>query len=67
VHDLHIWAISTTETALTVHLVIPGAPANDEVYKTITETLHHRFKIQHATVQIEKDKMIFVCGQKGTV
>lgn len=52
VHDLHIWAMSTHETALTAHLVRPGGYDNSFLHG-ICEELSHRFKIQHATLQIE--------------
>jgi cobalt-zinc-cadmium efflux system protein len=55
VHDLHIWPISTTTTALTAHLVMPtGAPGDDFLHRSVEE-LHKRFSIEHATLQIEKD------------
>jgi cobalt-zinc-cadmium efflux system protein len=53
VHDVHIWAMSTTETALTVHLVRPGAGIDDGFLAAASKTLHERFKIAHATFQIE--------------
>lgn len=53
VHDLHIWAMSTTEAALTVHLVRPGAGTDDAWMADLTETLRHRFDIPHATIQVE--------------
>lgn len=56
-HDLHVWAISTTETALTIHLVMPEGLPNDNFYKEIQEDLHHTFNISHPTVQIERSKM----------
>jgi len=52
VHDLHIWAMSTNETALTAHLVRPGG-YDDPFLHGVCEQLSHRFKIQHATLQIE--------------
>jgi cobalt-zinc-cadmium efflux system protein len=51
-HDLHIWAMSTNETALTVHLVRPGG-TDDKFLHTVCEQLSHRFGIHHATLQIE--------------
>ena len=52
-HDLHIWGMSTTETALTCHLVMPGGHPGDTALNTITQQLHMRFGIAHATIQIE--------------
>jgi cobalt-zinc-cadmium efflux system protein len=52
-HDLHIWGMSTTETALTVHLVRPNAQPDDGFLAAIAHELEHRFRIQHATIQIE--------------
>jgi len=52
-HDLHIWAMSTTENALTVHLVMPGGHPGDAFLNEICRTLAARFGIHHATVQIE--------------
>ena len=54
VHDLHIWAISTTEAALTVHLVKPGPDGEDAFLGRLREELHERFGIGHVTVQIER-------------
>jgi cobalt-zinc-cadmium efflux system protein len=51
-HDLHIWAMSTNETALTAHLVRP-AGFNDAFLHGVCEQLSHRFNIHHATLQIE--------------
>jgi cobalt-zinc-cadmium efflux system protein len=52
-HDLHIWGMSTTETALTCHLIMPAGHPGDAALNAMTQRLHHRFGIQHATIQIE--------------
>jgi cobalt-zinc-cadmium efflux system protein len=52
-HDLHIWGMSTTETALTCHLVMPCGHPGDAVLSGIAHDLHHRFGIAHSTIQIE--------------
>ena len=52
VHDLHIWAMSTNETALTAHLVRPDG-TDDAFLHQVCEELSHRFNIHHATLQIE--------------
>ncbi|MCA1749388.1 MAG: cation diffusion facilitator family transporter [Parasphingopyxis sp.] len=54
VHHLHIWNMSTTETALTVHLVMPGGHPGDTFLATLQQRLHDRFQIGHSTVQIER-------------
>jgi cobalt-zinc-cadmium efflux system protein len=53
VHDLHIWPMSTTETALTAHLVMPRGQPGDAFLHEIAHELEHRFRIGHATVQVE--------------
>ena len=58
VHDLHVWGLSTTETALTAHLVKPDATVDDEWLARVSGELHDRFHIGHATVQLE-------CGRIG--
>ena len=53
VHDLHIWGMSTTEVALTVHLVIPAGHPGDAVMADLSHALQERFQIGHATIQVE--------------
>jgi cobalt-zinc-cadmium efflux system protein len=55
-HDLHIWPMSTTEIALTCHLVMPRGHPGDAFIHGLAEQLARRFKINHATVQIEIDQ-----------
>jgi len=54
VHDLHIWAMSTSETALTAHLVVPGGGFGDERLAGVCAELHERFGIEHSTIQVER-------------
>jgi cobalt-zinc-cadmium efflux system protein len=61
VHDLHIWGMSTTEVALTVHLVMPEPPADDVFLGGVCHELRHRFEIGHVTIQVERGD--FVCHQ----
>jgi cobalt-zinc-cadmium efflux system protein len=53
VHHLHIWGMSTTEIALTVHLTKPDGHLDDALLRRITAELHDRFHIAHATIQLE--------------
>jgi cobalt-zinc-cadmium efflux system protein len=55
-HDLHIWPMSTTETALTCHLIIPSGHPGDAELRRITDLLRDKFAIPHATIQIETDE-----------
>ena len=54
IHHLHIWATSTTETALTVHLVRPGSTLDDALLAEASHQLRRRFAIDHATFQLER-------------
>jgi cobalt-zinc-cadmium efflux system protein len=55
IHDLHVWPMSTTETALTVHLVLPQGYPGDAFASDLAHRLNHRFGIDHTTIQIETD------------
>ena len=54
-HDLHIWAMSTTDVALTVHLTMDDCPDSDEFLRRLSHDLAEHFGIRHPTVQIERD------------
>ncbi len=54
IHDLHVWAMSTTDTALTCHLVMPAGCPGDGFLAETAQLLHDRFNIQHMTLQIER-------------
>jgi cobalt-zinc-cadmium efflux system protein len=54
VHDLHVWPLSTTETALTAHLVAPAAESTDQLLGAARELLRARFRIAHSTIQVER-------------
>ena len=56
VHDLHIWPMSTTETALTAHLVMPEGHPGDTFLREVAEELEHHHRIGHTTIQIERDR-----------
>jgi cobalt-zinc-cadmium efflux system protein len=66
VHDLHIWALSTTSIALTAHLVVPDRGAEDALLTSLTPDLKRRFRIQHATLQIERDRCEHGCEDEAT-
>jgi len=55
VHDLHIWPLSTTRIALTVHLEMPSGAGGDQFLHDVCERLHSDFGIEHSTVQIEQN------------
>jgi cobalt-zinc-cadmium efflux system protein len=56
IHDLHVWAMSTSEIALTVHLVMRDGHPGNEFLCRVAEELHDNFTIGHVTIQIELDK-----------
>jgi cobalt-zinc-cadmium efflux system protein len=54
IHHLHIWPLSTTETALTVHLVKPAPENDDDLIQQVSHDLSDRFQITHTTIQLER-------------
>jgi cobalt-zinc-cadmium efflux system protein len=62
IHDLHIWGMSTTENALTVHLVIPGGYPGDSYMDNIMQTLKEQFSVHHSTLQIELGTTTHECS-----
>jgi cobalt-zinc-cadmium efflux system protein len=64
VHDLHIWAMSTTETAMTVHLVTPDQALDDARLASIAGVLKERFAIGHCTIQLEHGDDAHPCAQE---
>jgi len=63
VHDLHIWGMSTTDAAMTVHLVKPDASIDDALLARINADMHRLFHIDHTTVQFELGDAEHPCGQ----
>ncbi len=66
IHDLHIWGLSTTETALTAHLVMPCGCPGDDFMDEVTQTLKKQYSIQHSTLQIEQGTTIHACSLTAT-
>ncbi|HEX5394160.1 MAG TPA: cation diffusion facilitator family transporter [Rhodocyclaceae bacterium] len=62
IHDLHIWGMSTTESALTVHLVMPAGYPGDAFMDGLTHVLRADFHIHHATLQIEQGTTSHSCS-----
>lgn len=64
VHDLHVWALSTTENALTAHLVQDGTADGDCLTRQATDAIRAAFRIGHITIQVETAESAGACGQR---
>jgi cobalt-zinc-cadmium efflux system protein len=62
IHDLHIWGLSTTESALTVHLVMPNGHPGDAFMDEVVQTLEERYSVHHSTLQIELGTTDHACS-----
>jgi cobalt-zinc-cadmium efflux system protein len=62
IHDLHIWGMSTTQSALTVHLVMPAGYPGDAAVDAISQALRERFAVQHSTLQVEQGTTEHACS-----
>jgi cobalt-zinc-cadmium efflux system protein len=67
VHDFHVWGMSTTQAALTVHLMMPKGSGGDAFLYGLANQLHRRFGIDHSTIQIERGDSEIVCQQAGSL
>ena len=64
VHDLHVWAASTSEVSLTAHLVVPEKDLHESALSAATALLRDRFKIAHTTIQLEREDAGQACVQR---
>jgi cobalt-zinc-cadmium efflux system protein len=62
VHDLHVWAMGTSQIALTAHLVMPQGQADDAFLESATHQLHDRFEIEHVTLQAVRTPFTRPCS-----
>ena len=61
-HDLHIWALSTTETALSMHIVTDIDNYSPEIIQNLTELFKNKYEIEHITIQMETKTESEVCS-----
>ncbi|MGL5032308.1 MAG: cation diffusion facilitator family transporter [Microcystaceae cyanobacterium] len=61
IHDLHIWAMSTTENALTVHVIVENSLPNDQFLQTLQQEIKEYFGINHTTIQLENGQNLLAC------
>ena len=64
VHDLHVWAASTSEVSLTAHLVVPDKDSHESALSAATGLLRDRFRIAHTTIQLEREDAGAACVQR---
>lgn len=62
VNDLHVWAMGTSQIALTAHLVMPDGKADDDVLDAAADALRNRFRIEHTTLQVVRSPRPSVCA-----
>jgi cobalt-zinc-cadmium efflux system protein len=62
VHDLHVWAMGTSQIAMTAHLVMPQGQADDAFLKHATDELHEHFEIEHVTIQVVRVPFTAPCA-----
>ncbi len=67
VHDLHVWAMGTSQIAMTAHLVMPQGHADDAFLKHATDELHERFEIEHVTIQVVRVPFTRPCATLAQV
>lgn len=65
VHDLHVWAMGTSQHALTAHLVMPDGGADDAFLESAAQALHERFDIDHVTLQPVRKAFMQPCAGPG--
>ena len=62
VHDLHVWAMGTTDVALTAHLVMPAGAPGDDFLRGAASQLEQRFRIAHSTIQVVREPFMPPCA-----